>query len=218
MNAQEYIPLAMRTCKVLPFRQHAIHMGLGIAGEFGEFIDAVKKAFVYGKPVNPDDKTGPRIFGRAALDHTNSIEEAGDCLWYPANMYAPLAIPYALLDLHLQRGYERGLGLQQKLDVDADLNMGDVLLKMNVAAATEAAKWPDLHPEMAPGTATAIGSLETVIGNIGMLCGILGVDPTLAKDRNIAKLKARHGDKYNEVGVIERDLDNERRVLEGGAA
>jgi hypothetical protein len=33
-------------------------------------------------------------------------------------------------------------------------------------------------------------------------------------EKNIEKLKARYGDKFNEVGALDRDLDKERQILE----
>lgn len=44
------------------------HAALGLAGEAGEFVDAVKKAAIYGKP----------------LDVENLREEMGGLLWYIA--------------------------------------------------------------------------------------------------------------------------------------
>lgn len=45
---------------------HAVHMILGISGEAGELLDAVKKATIYRKP----------------LDRKNVIEELGDLEFY----------------------------------------------------------------------------------------------------------------------------------------
>jgi NTP pyrophosphatase (non-canonical NTP hydrolase) len=45
---------------------HALHMAVGIVGEAGELIDAVKKAVIYRKP----------------LDRANVIEELGDLEFY----------------------------------------------------------------------------------------------------------------------------------------
>jgi NTP pyrophosphatase (non-canonical NTP hydrolase) len=36
-----------------------------------------------------------------------------------------------------------------------------------------------------------------------------------AMERNIAKLKARYGDKFTEIRATNRDLDKEREILEG---
>ncbi len=45
-----------------------LHASLGISSEAGELADALKRCFYYGQE----------------MDHTNVIEELGDCLWYIA--------------------------------------------------------------------------------------------------------------------------------------
>ncbi|QFU04564.1 MazG nucleotide pyrophosphohydrolase domain protein [Pseudoalteromonas sp. THAF3] len=45
-----------------------LHAAIGIATEAGELLDAFKKAFFYGEE----------------LDRANTLEEAGDLLWYIA--------------------------------------------------------------------------------------------------------------------------------------
>lgn len=45
---------------------HLMHMAIGIAGEAGELLDAVKKAVIYRKP----------------LDRENALEELGDLEFY----------------------------------------------------------------------------------------------------------------------------------------
>lgn len=49
-----------------PEDAHALHMAVGIAGESGELLDAVKKAAIYRKPI----------------DRENVIEEMGDLEFY----------------------------------------------------------------------------------------------------------------------------------------
>lgn len=49
-----------------PEMAHALHMAIGIAGESGELLDAIKKASIYCKP----------------LDRDNVIEELGDLEFY----------------------------------------------------------------------------------------------------------------------------------------
>ncbi len=44
----------------------AVHAAVGISGEAGEILDAIKKHWVYGAP----------------LDLENIVEECGDCLFY----------------------------------------------------------------------------------------------------------------------------------------
>lgn len=68
MNLNDYQALAMRTAKQGIPSEELNHAALGIAGEAGELCDSVKRALVYGRP----------------LDRENLLEEIGDCLWYLA--------------------------------------------------------------------------------------------------------------------------------------
>lgn len=72
LTAEQYIPLAMSTCSpnfhpelVDP---QLLHASMGLVTEAGEFQDALKKAFFYGKE----------------LDKANLVEELGDVAWYIA--------------------------------------------------------------------------------------------------------------------------------------
>jgi NTP pyrophosphatase (non-canonical NTP hydrolase) len=49
-----------------PEKCHTLHMAVGVAGEAGELLDAVKKHVIYNKP----------------LDIENVVEEVGDKLFY----------------------------------------------------------------------------------------------------------------------------------------
>jgi NTP pyrophosphatase (non-canonical NTP hydrolase) len=73
MQPSDYIEFANRTkkqfCLGLGYTDTDIlHGAIGICGEAGELMDAVKKAFIYGKK----------------LDVINVHEEMGDILWYMA--------------------------------------------------------------------------------------------------------------------------------------
>lgn len=47
-------------------KAHALHMAVGISGEAGELLDAIKKHVIYGKP----------------MDWVNVVEELGDIEFY----------------------------------------------------------------------------------------------------------------------------------------
>ena len=76
MDATKYIELSDRTCKhiaeegivIQPQMYDLLHATLGISGEAGELLDAIKKSFIYNKP----------------LDFVNAKEELGDIMWYMA--------------------------------------------------------------------------------------------------------------------------------------
>ena len=78
----EHKELVERTCKkgydivLSGAHAHFVHMALGIAGEAGELVDAIKKAAIYNK----------------ALDVVNVIEELGDLEWYMEGLRASLGI------------------------------------------------------------------------------------------------------------------------------
>jgi len=59
-----------------PTKAHLLHMAVGLAGEVGEVIDALKRHSIYGKP----------------LDRTNVIEELGDIEFYLEGIRAALDI------------------------------------------------------------------------------------------------------------------------------
>ncbi len=64
MNYSEFV--AARFTKRHQDTEGLLHCAVGISGEAGELLDAVKKTWVYGKP----------------LDSANLIEELGDIEWY----------------------------------------------------------------------------------------------------------------------------------------
>lgn len=68
MYLHEYQELANRTARPMTMEGNLLHASLGLAGEVGEFVDTVKKHFVY----------------RQALDTDNLKEELGDMLWFIA--------------------------------------------------------------------------------------------------------------------------------------
>lgn len=72
-------PGAAILAQLTPDNAHLLHMAVGICGESGELIDAVKKAAIYGKE----------------LDRQNVIEELGDLEFYMEGLRAGLGISRA---------------------------------------------------------------------------------------------------------------------------
>lgn len=68
MDFHAYQELANRTAKPMTLQGNLLHAALGLSGEVGEFVDTVKREFVYGQ----------------ALDVDNLQEELGDILWFVA--------------------------------------------------------------------------------------------------------------------------------------
>jgi NTP pyrophosphatase (non-canonical NTP hydrolase) len=68
-NTNVYQTLASRTAKDMGTKDlNLIHAAMGLASDAGEFVDAIKKHTIYGKP----------------LDYNNAVEELGDVLWFVA--------------------------------------------------------------------------------------------------------------------------------------
>lgn len=59
-----------------PSKAHLLHMAVGISGEAGELLDAIKKHVVYNKP----------------LDEDNVVEELGDLMFYMQGMMNELSL------------------------------------------------------------------------------------------------------------------------------
>lgn len=62
--------VSSRAKKMPTHIEDLVHMSMGISGEAGELLDAVKKSYIYGKE----------------LDIENVIEELGDLLFYIQGM------------------------------------------------------------------------------------------------------------------------------------
>lgn len=65
---EQYVGLAIRTAKPLPFEKQIEHARLGMLTEIGELADVYKRHIIYGKP----------------FDDVNFREEVGDLCWYVA--------------------------------------------------------------------------------------------------------------------------------------
>ena len=84
MNYQTHREFVRNLCKpgsviaeeLTPEDCHRLHMAIGISGEAGELLDAVKKATIYRKP----------------LDVANIVEECGDLLFYIAGMLDSIGV------------------------------------------------------------------------------------------------------------------------------
>ena len=75
-----------RTKNLGTFDSNLAHMALGIAGEAGELVDAIKKTYAYNK----------------ALEVDNVYEELGDLLFYIQGMLNFLEDEFTLEDLMLR--------------------------------------------------------------------------------------------------------------------
>ena len=187
MKFADYIPLAMRTCKELPPEEHIMHMALGIAGEMGEIIDALKKHHIYGK----------------ILDQANIVEEVGDVAYYVAGL---LSMTPELLET-LEDGQ---LTVDLETLATAQQHTLHSVLSLNLGFATI------LEDIVDPIDEGFVDHVEGCVYTLHALVLLLNIDLEQALDINIAKLAKRYGDKYSDYNAINRDLTAERKILEEG--
>ena len=80
-----------------PHKSHNLHMIMGVSGEVGELLDAIKKAVIYNKP----------------LDRENVIEEMGDIEFYLEGLRQGLGISrQETLDANIEKLSVRYAGLR----------------------------------------------------------------------------------------------------------
>ena len=195
MNFKEYVPLAMRTCKPLPFADHINHMGLGIVGEMGEIVDQLKKAYIYGK----------------AIDQVNIVEEVGDVAYYVAgvaqfypNLHSFIESDELKNSIHHEKLAEAKSKITRTILLNT-MSAANLVVDMGVLA-DEAGEPSDEGEEVA----------KTLCVFLFATAVLLDVDLAEACEVNIAKLAKRYGDKYSDYAAINRDIDAERAVLEAG--
>ena len=93
------------------------------------------------------------------------------------------------------------------------------LLHGAMGVVTEAGELMDaLKKQVFYGTEPDKVNIKEEIGDlfwyIGILCDTLNVTFEEIFETNIAKLKARYGDKFGETQALNRDLKKEREILE----
>ncbi len=195
MKFAEYIPLAMRTCKPLPVADHINHMGLGIVGEMGEIVDQLKKAHIYGKP----------------LDQVNIVEEVGDVAYYVAGIVNLFPSLHNWLDsaelpnsINLERLHEAKSKVTRTILLNS-MSAANLVVDLGVIADAGG-----INSEDAESVA------KTLCMFLYATAVLLDVDLGQALDVNIAKLAKRYGDKYSDYAATNRDTDAERAILEAG--
>lgn len=195
----QYQPLARRTIKELPQREHFIHMGLGIIGEIGEFAGAVKKHAIYLKP----------------LDNVNLLEEGGDTLWYTGNLHPEIPVAQTQLQAAFDLGYSQGRA-QAGLGVfEGGLLVIEVMAQASMAMCNIISGPQNMADPLERSKAET--NVLIIYKALGRLYGAFNLDLFQSLEVNIAKLAKRYGDKFSEYAALNRDLAGERQVLEAGA-
>lgn len=196
----QYQPLARRSLKELPQREHFIHMGLGIIGEIGEFADAVKKNAIYLKP----------------LDSVNLMEEGGDTFWYTGNLHPEIPVPQTQLQAAFDLGYAQGKAQAGQGIFEGGLLVIEVMAQASTAMCNIIGGPQNMADPLDYDKAAT--NVIIIYKALGRLYGAFNLDLLQSLEVNIAKLAKRYGDKFSEYAALNRDLDGERQVLEAGAS
>lgn len=162
MTLAEYQALAQRTSNAGKRSDKLENACLGLAGECGEVCDIVKKALFQGH----------------ALDRAGLIEEAGDVLWYLAELAAGLGV--SLEDMAVQnvmklrRRYPNGFdaGRSRNRGTEGENGEGTRTRELNGVHQGEGLQGKE--PEEAP-RASWIATAERMPRK-GALCAVAGRD------------------------------------------
>ena len=186
MTLAEYQALAQRTSHAGKRSDKLENACLGLAGECGEACDIVKKALFQGH----------------ALDRAGLIEEAGDVLWYLAELAAGLGV--SLEDMAVQnvmklrRRYPNGFDAGRSRNRGADGENGEGNDGAPSSAGTSPTASPQgealqgKEPEEAP-RASWIATAERMPRK-GALCAVAG--RVAARKISFSDLALYDGDKF----------------------
>lgn len=135
-------------------------------------------------------------------DETNRGEELGDIFWY-------IAIIAREYNIQVHIGHKIESSLMNPMDVV--LNATKKLLKMLDILKKK------IYYNKVMDDSSMIRYTNDVISLLFVYANIFDIDVQKSLDINIAKLKARYGEKFSSDRAINRDLVTEREILEGKA-
>jgi NTP pyrophosphatase (non-canonical NTP hydrolase) len=171
-----------------------LHAGLGLSSELAELADAA---------------SGTKGVG---LDWPNIAEEAGDLLWYVA-----VAVNSLGFDHDEVSSGESGVSSLGVVHVRSRDSLTDVL----GSAVWAVGEYNDqLKKHLFYGRELNLEKVKKALQQICMsvsgICFVSGTTTSDVRNTNIAKLRARYGDKFTEAAALNRNLEVERKILEEG--
>ena len=196
---EEYTSNVMRTAT--PREQSTdladlLHSYAGIATEVAELVDIFKKRIFYGK----------------AIDMVNLQEEIGDCFWYIGLLMSlPPNVTCPDLDVVLNEVLLDEKHFWESMDKDNKIPLEDEFPEIEGITKVEWSFLYRLSDVKNPQRPEELVYLILLLTYLNDFYGFLLKD-TL--DKNIEKLKARFPDKFDQNKAINRDLNNERKILE----
>lgn len=190
-EARDFTPVQQRLMEIQNIR--LLHACAGISSELSELIEIEKK-------FEGDDK----------IDRVNIMEELGDILWY-------IGIASDALDAVNEITTDPEF-VGKKTDFDGDLCDDLIRFSLNVSAIAgelvdKAVKKTIFYGKKVDKQ-DLIDKLRLIHQNVKYMLEHTGYTLEDARERNIAKLKARYGEKFTEAAALERNLAAERAILE----
>jgi NTP pyrophosphatase (non-canonical NTP hydrolase) len=177
MNIIEYVPLAVRTEKVLPTMDRLVHGCMGLITEIGEVTTELKRMAIYEKELDAKRK-----------EHI--LEEIGDVMWYVAIMLDALRVDVSYVAAAPKMPLPKGeSGKWEALALMLGVHCGHVCEITQYFIVSEEIP-EDALPEF-------LASLTMIIS--GMYVSAIFCDSSIeqAMENNIAKLRIRFPASYS---------------------
>lgn len=167
-----------------------LHAGLGMSSELTELIDAADKDII---------------------DWINVMEETADLGWY-----CSIATNAMGFDPEKISEYENSIKeiMELKPLDENTLEQGMFTLTYLVGEFNDLLKKHLMYGREL-NTEKVKECLQKLCASLSGMCRVAGFTIEEARERNIAKLKKRFGNKFTEAAALNRDLDSERKILEG---
>lgn len=141
----------------------------------------------------------------------NLKEEAADCFWYMGVMIDCLGLDPDSILVDADESIIKKI--EDPYELAHQLCLFTTFLSIYIGNLTDLVK-----KSMMYGKSLDIKKVEEELWSINLvLVGMLaqaGLTAAESRIANIAKLKARYGDKFTEAAALERNLANERSILE----
>jgi len=138
------------------------------------------------------------------LDYVNILEECGDLCWY-----------LAILCFGYGWKFEDFKKMKKPNNVEMDEVVIDSIDRINISAGKMLDCLKKYHFYGVVFDDKYMKTLSQIIfNNINLICFACNTDIEKIKETNIKKLKARYPDKWTKETATDRDLENERSILE----
>ena len=191
MTINEYQKLAQRTCAIAQDRRDKLLNGcMGLIGETGEVVDALKKwRFQSGEnPPFPSEKI---------------VEECGDVLWYIAEVCSALGMPMSKLissDERMDMNQFPEFSLSAHPIFDA---IRHSITMVRLATEIENLSFAFLYGNIAPASIRRCA--HGLLMNLCVLCAYAGYSLEEAAEKNIEKLKKRYPEGFDPERSLHRE-------------